>query len=324
MKTVLRSDKPYNFSIALFFLLTVLSLLGAAFIGEIMLPICAAFFAVLLVFEEKKHILSLICAILSIAFLFFPLTLPAVWGAASILCGAVLFLLYRFGNTKCDTAFIITLLISVLIIISFIITAFAITGDYSLNAAADFYSKLYEYIRGTFIDSLSNLALTLPEGAVGVEISEDLIIEAFDGIFNLLISFLVIISFLLAGIMLKIFTALVKIYADDSCDINNWKFILPSIYAYLYIVLFLLSAFAAGDGVIDISILNLSGIFATVFAYIGLKSAIEMFTRNGRKVLGIVVLAFAFAFFGSLAVDLVSVFGVLQTIQQNKLSKTDR
>ena len=48
---------------------------------------------------------------------------------------------------------------------------------------------------------------------------------------------------------------------------------------------------------------------------------LELFSNKNRKGLGIVILAVGFALLGGMALDVVSVFGVVYTIQQNKLLK---
>ena len=322
MKTELRSDKSYKASITLFFILTLLSLVCTAVVGEILLPITAAFYALLFVFEKNKHVLSIICAAVSVALLLIPVSILPVWCAVSVLCGLVLGLAYRFGNSKCDTAVILTLFIAIAIIFSFVLIAFVKTGDYSLDSAFDFYSELYERLRSDFVNGMMQAMDSVDvEGIEQIEFTPEYFGALIDGVVNLLVSYVFIISFVLAGLTLKIFTAVARRFADEECEIKNWKFAVPSIYAYLYIAVYLLSSFAYGDGLFDLSVLNLSGIFATVFAYIGLKAVLELFSNKNRKGLGIVILFVGFALLGSLALDVISVFGVVYTIQQNKLLK---
>ncbi len=322
MKTELRSDKSYKASITFFFILTMLSLAGAIVVGEILLPLSSAFYALLLVFERNKRVLSIICAVVAVALLFVPIANPPMWCIASVVCGAVLWLAYRFGNTKCDTAIIITLFIAFAIFFSFILVAFVKTGEYTFDSAFKFYSGLYESLKTDFINGMMQASSSITvEGIEQIQLTSEYFESVFDGVFNLLVSYIFIISFVLAGLTLKIFTALARRFADEDCGIKDWKFAVPSVYAYLYIALYLLSSFAYGEGLFDLSVLNLSGIFATVFAYIGLKAVLELFVKKNRKILGIIILVVGFILLGSLALDVVSVFGVVYTIQQNKLLK---
>ena len=322
MKTELRSDKSYKASITLFFILTILSLVGTALVGEILLPVSAAFYALLLIFEKNKHILSVICVAVGVALLLVPVAISPMWCIASVLCGVLLFLAYRFGNSKCDTAVILTLFNALAIVLSFILIAFVKTADYSFDSAFKFYSQLHDRLRSDFIFAMTQAAASITvEGIEQIELTPDYFAAVFDGVVNLLVSYIFIISFVLAGITIKIFTSFARRFADETCEIAKWKFAVPSIYAYLYIAVYLLSSFAYGDGLFDLSVLNLSGIFASIFTYIGLKAVLELFSKKNRKMLGVIIIAIAFVLLGGMALDVISVFGVVYTIQQNKILK---
>lgn len=321
MKTQLSTDRSYRTSITVLFIFTLLSLIGTAFIGEFLLPVCAAFYAALLVFEQNKRVLSVICALFGIGLVFVPLVVPPMWGIASLMCGAILYLLYRHDNTKCDSAIVLTLALSFAIVFSFFLVAFVETGIYTFDSAVKFYTDIYENIRASFIFGMSQTGIAISEEIGEIQFDSEQLAAIFDTAFRLLVSFVVIIAFILAGLTLKIFCAIVRRFVDDDSEIKAWRFAVPSIYAYVYVIFFFVSSFAYGESVLEVSILNLTGIFASIFAYIGLKAVFEMFTKKNRKVFGTVIIVFAAVFLGTLAVNALSVFGVIYTIQQNKSLK---
>lgn len=321
MKTELRADKSYKITVTLLFLLSMLSIAASLLIGEMFLSVAAAFYAALLLFERGKRPLSVILGIFGAILTFIPLGVPSVWGIAPVMAGIIIFLFYKSGSTKCDIAIILTLFISAVIIISFLFFAFAATGKYDFNNAISYYTELYETIKADFINRLSDISLTVPEEVGEIKVSADNLSMILDAVVNMAVSFIFIAAFFLSGIALKIFTALVRRYSEDKTHISAFRFSVPNIYAYFYLVLFFAASFVGSSNVYEIALHNMYNIFLVIFVYLGVCAAYKMLTKNGRKIGAAILIVFAFIFLGSLAMDLISVFGAFATIRANKNEK---
>ena len=323
MKTELRADKSYKVTVALLFLLSMFSIIASSLVGEIFLSIATAFYAALLVFEKGNRPLSIILGVFGALITLIPLGVPSVWGIAPVVAGILIFLLYKSGSTKCDTAIVLTLFISAVIIISFFLFAFTVTGKYDFNNAISYYTELYETMKAGFINRLSDISLSMPEQVGEIKVSPDDVSMILDAVANMVISFIFIVAFFLSGVALKIFTALVRRYSEDKTEISAFRFAPPSVYAYFYLILFLAASFVGSSSVYEIALHNLYNIFLVIFVYLGIKAAYQMLTKNGRKFLAVILIGFALIFLGSLAMDLISVFGAFATIRANKNEKNN-
>lgn len=317
----LRAGKSYKKSIAMLFVVSLVSILGTCVLSEMLLPVAAGFYGALLLFENKSRIFSLIIAALGVGMLFIPAAFPPIWGTVSVVCGLLIFLLYRFSFAKSDVAILLTVFVAAAVVLSFVLLAMALKGSYTLAAAGDFYSNLRVELREALVNNASQLAGSMPENMGEINISVEQITAVFDMFVNLLVSVFVIVGFLLSGLALKIFTAVTRRLANTECKIHTWIFKLPSIYAYVYFAVYLLSSFSYGEETFSLVVLNLSGILSTVFMYLGIKAVYGLFASKGRKILGVVIIIGAVLLLGSLAIDLLSVFGGFSTIQENKLLK---
>lgn len=327
MKTSLRQDKSYPVIISLLFTLSVVCIGATVVLGEFILPLAISFYAALLTFERKKHILSLICAAVGFSMLFIPFTISAVWGGVSVICGILLYLLYRSGNAKSDTALILTFFLSAAIVFSFVLIAYKITGEFGLEPTIKYYLNLFNEFKAYFIESVMALSSSVSDkvgelavpGQVGeLAISEELLNESITLMFNMSISFIIIIAFLLSGLAIKLFTFIVRKNTEQNSPVHSWRFLLPSIYAYSFLIVFLLSSFVSPVETFGIVIINLSNIFTFIFVYIGFKAFKDLLSKKGKPVLGILIPILGVILLGNMAMDVLSVFGAVSTIMSNK------
>ena len=81
---------------------------------------------------------------------------------------------------------------------------------------------------------------------------------------------------------------------------------------------FLLSSFVSPFESFGVIIINLSNIFTVIFAYLGFKAFKELFSRKGKRALGILIPILGVVALGSIALDVLSAFGAVSTIISNR------
>ena len=319
MKFELKNNHSYKKTVLFFFLMTLLFSVLTILFGEIILPFAAAFFAALLTVESGKRMFSIIAAAIAIVLSFIPGSFPSTLGVALVIIGFALFIMYRASFTKCDTAVVLTLLFSVTIIFSVFFMVFKITGEYSFGHAFTYINELYVEFRDELARQMLISYSAMPEMSE-LGFTEQIIRDAIDSVVNYLISLVLIIGFFLTGVTIKLYSfVLSKLHAEPS-EVAAWRFVTPSVFAYFYIALFLVSTFITGSGVIEIVILNLSNLFLFIYAYVGLKSAYSMLRSKRSAVFSSVVLTLALFIFSGFAINVLSVFGVVYTIRYNSAS----
>ncbi len=323
MEKEMRLGNKLNLKIALFFAMSLLLIVLSAFIGEIAMPFASAFYGALVFaefnFKNKKVTFSLICAVLSVILtvIFFGAT--AIWSTVSVISGILIYLMYKFGYNKCDTSVLLTLIISFAIVVSFVLIAFDATNTISFAAVVDYYTDIYKYIKAAFLKQAMEIYSTVNDASGNTIISEEMVIAAIDAFVRTLPSVIMTIAFLISGISLKVYTALACKITDDE-KIKSWRFNIPKVYAYFYILLYILSIFIQETNILALAIINLSGIMSFMFAYMGLKFIYRKMREAGKRTSAWLLPTLCILFFGSFAVDLISVFGVVYTVYDRKNS----
>ena len=316
MKITLRFDRSQTKTVIILALLTVLLLSLSAYLGELAVPFAAASFALLLSFDKGKRIATVICTLVGISLLLLPLQLLPIWSAVSLILGALLCLSYKFGFSKCDSAILLTVVASAGMLLFFFIIAFEAIGVWDFGAAMEFYSELKEMLKSEFVNGIMGVYSTIPE-AVEMGITSEYVAALFDSFANMIVSVIAVISFFLVGVMMKTFCFIGRRLAEENDGIYTWRFETPSVYAYFYVAIYVLSMFIAPDSVIGITIANVVGILSFLFAYMGMKYVYGFFAERQKKVLGRLVIIASVLIFSSLALDLLSVFGAAYTVYRH-------
>ncbi len=324
MEKDMRTDGPNRGRLIVNFAISALFIALSSFFGEVLMPFAAAFYAVLLYLElsaEKQiPVCSIICGLLSILFNIFLFSPISIFGIAAVIFGIIIYIMYKFGMSKCDTSILITLLNSFFIFISFIFIAFELTDIYTLKAAFNYYAELYEFLKSEFVFRFMQMYSAVSEEAIGILITEEMIAGVFDAFIKTLPSVIMIIAFIFTGISLKVYTAVLRRYHDSSDRIYTWNFSMPTLYAYFYILIYILSLFVKPEGAFGLTLINLSGLMLFMFAYTGVKFANRFLRDKGHPKLAVVLPVFGIFVFGSLAIDILSVVGVICTLNESKNS----
>ncbi len=317
MEKEMRSDRSYTGMLAFSFVMSLLFVSASAVLGEILMPFASAFFAVLLFVENKNHIFSLICVFAAVALTVIMFNPISIWSTVAVIVGFAIYFMYKFKNSKCDTSILLIIIVSLAIALSFVLTAVAFTGEYTFESVIDFYKGLYAEIKVEFVKKTKDIYEKLAESS-GVVISEDTVIYALDAFVKTIPSVIMTISFFMIGISLKVYTSVLKRFTETTDRIHTWSFSIPSVYGYFYLILYILAIFLTDSGMISLAVANLTGILSFMFAYMGLKFAYNKICKRAKKVLAIALLILGIMLLGTLAVNLLSIFGVFCTISDSK------
>jgi hypothetical protein len=152
-------------------------------------------------------------------------------------------------------------------VLGYLLLAMIQQNTYTLDAAIAYYIEIIDSLRPIFVNTLYEIYTSS-----GMPVQEELIVAVFDRQVGMIISYLLIGGFVVSGIGLKIFGAIVSRCSEDNTRIKNWRFTANKSYAYFYIILMLLSLFiGATDGIFAISVLNLYNIFSVIFVQANAK-----------------------------------------------------
>lgn len=298
-------------------LVVLLSQLGVA-----LLPLLSPLLVILFVAEkDRKPIFSIIASSLLVV-------LDLIWsGLLSISCftAVIVAILIYLSLTKSilskgECALAITAIISLSIGIMLILGAFVEIGKPDFAAALQYYTDMVAENREVFVQTFNEHFSEGVDHEIAEIFTPEVIGALYDSHMNVMISFVVIIAFLLCGLALKLVRLILIKSVVNTREIKVWHFELSPIFAYFYLALFLLGVFFSGNDVLSIALLNLTNIFMFIFSYVGFVFALAYFRRRfnskaGATVLLLVVIVLLY----SLAVSLLSFVGVFATLMISRL-----
>ena len=295
----------------------VLSILFSAtsllFLGELMLPLSVASLAILFVLESgRRRIFSIAIPLVTIAA---DLILHGVFSYLAIETTvlAVIIVLFFLRGSKAECAFWITLATSLFVVFAMALAAYHGTGVLSLDAFIDYYIGVYEMIEKMILEVFNEAMATAGMSLDGVDPS--IIPTILSAMASLVPSMIIIFGFAVAGVSLKLFSRVLRLLCDDEsrARISVWRFELPTpIYIAFWVaaVLNLFSGFFGTSGMFNIVVMNVYNVLLYVFVYVGFGVVVDFFmTLFKKRWLAIVVICAAFAFMGSIAIELIAYFG---------------
>ena len=305
-------------------LLTFLGAMGCMLLGYIVLPFAAAFYAALIFTEKKsKFLFSYLIPIFSVAINFLlngPYSLEGVSFAA---VGFLIYYLYGKNKSKNETVFWVALLILLLFVLSGFFLAFRETDTFKMSAVVDFYGKIYNTQKANFTTLLLGMA-TKNEAGITTYLfnpsdAELYFIEAV----KMLIPLIPVIAFLLCGLSMKIFSRKIFQFREEQVKISNWKFCPPTIIAYFFLIVSILTIFVS-DGIFAEALVWIDFIFSFVFAYMGIKfiNMLSKQAHGGRIVLMIFILMLFLS--TSFAIGLLTYFGAFFAISTSKRTSGEK
>lgn len=317
MKIELKKSHYYKNTPLILSFLCIISGALCGLLGEIALPLPVAFLASLYLFDNTNHrtvsvVTSSLLVVMNIAGLLLKLSLSA-FGPAAIILAFIMYYAFSHKQSKADSSFVMTVICAVFSLLSYILLAMHLQGQYSIEAAMDFYSSLTSLLKESFV-SLMLEAYT----AAGIAVAPELLTKIFEYQLNMIISYLLIAAFFIVGISFKIFSLIVRKCTEDKREITSWRFFTSNVFAYFYVLVAFASIFMVSlDGVISIAVLNLYNLFLVVYAYVGFNVAFAMLTKKFKPFVSFLLLIVTLLIFVSLGIQILAALGVLFTIRKN-------
>ena len=323
MKFKLNERLPAKKILILLSFLSVASAAIVSTIGEMFVPLAAAVLSLIFVFDngERIQLSWIISGLVAVCALVLGYIIGGtlnMWGFAIVFLAWVIAYSVRRGKAKGECAFYLTAICTVFILITFASFAMLYEGEFSFAAVTDYYGALCDILRTNFVDAFTSAFTAMPTDDLAVEITPELAVTAFDVFISLLVSVVILIAFLMAGVTLKLFSLFAGKLADDAGEISEWHFSTSNVFAYAYLFAFVVSAFATGEGMFAITVANLYNVLLFVYAYIGIKIAFSMLSHKRSTFFAIIVIGIALVAFYSLAMQILSVLGVVSVFIVNR------
>ena len=323
MQFSLQNHIPYKKALIHIAVITFFSAFGCVLLSYLFLPLASAFYAALLFYESKsKRIFSYAIPII---ILFINVLLNGFYsfeGAAYVLVGLVVYFLCKKGFSKAETVFWLSLLIIASFVLSAIFLGIRFKSSVGASGIVEYYSYITEMYKHEFIDFLTSIVVNNEDGIPFFAFNPIEAEAMFNELIILLIPTAVLISILLCGISLKIFSSIIKKYSGEDCGIGEWRFKTTNFVAYFYIILAVVSFFLSNDGSIFTYVLiSLNMIFAPIYAYLGVTVVHALIVSHGKSsAFSIMIIVISCIVFYSFAITLLSFIGVYFTIAANRIT----
>ncbi len=317
------SSRLKETSIVALSFLCLLSAIGCMLLGYIFLPVAAGIYAALILAEKKKRIVvSYIIPIVTLVANFFLNGVYSIEGGAYAAIGVLIYLLYQKSKSKGESAFWLTLVVILMMIISASLIALEQMADLNFSSIYSFYSDLYITQKEKFLDFALAISTKNENNIVvypyNASVAEALFIDAVKLLFPILICF----SFLIVGVSLKIFSKQAAHHVDERNKVSEWDFRPSSIVAYFYLIVFLISCFVT-EGIFAESVMWINLVFSLVFAYMGIKFFRYLFSQTRAGAFAIIITIAVVFLMPSLAFNLLTFLGVFFTISSNNRSSVN-
>lgn len=313
-----------------FLSLGILFGIASVLFGEIFAAFCAPCLALVLLAEiergGKKIYTVVLCAASAVITVL--LAVFKFYTATPILCvGAALIIAYLFVRSvsKGEIAFILTAFFAVCIVLNLWFVLAEASGSFSFSEIGEYLYEVYDVVKDTISDTYAEMSGMLVDESANISsvFTEEYLLLALDSALKLSLAVLVILAFLLTGIALKMFSAFLFRYAKHPRKTFLWRFATSSLIAYFYVALFVLSIFTGSlNSVFAVTVQNLFYIFLAVYAYIGYNFAMSVLVHKSSSFIAHVAVIGAILVFGVIALELLSVLGVIFTRMSNKITIT--
>ena len=323
MNIELRKNLPYYKAIISLSVLTLISGILVAFLGELMLPIAAACYAALLLYESRdksKRLFSLITPVaVIVANILLGSYIPVI-AVEIVLIALVIFFTFSRGIQKNEAVFAVTAIVVIMTIVGFIVSPMIAAGSYTWETVTAFYAELYETLKSAFIDYIENMIKTLSSTAISYTTEEIALI--FDSAVSMLVSVIFIVAFLISGVTFKLFSYVMYKSSDKPEEVLKWRFTTSSIFAYAAMAVIILAALVRVESdMLYITLQNLSNIFMAIYAYIGFNFVNAIISSRWHGRFSFLLLLMIILFFANIVIQLLAVVGIFFTINQNKILK---
>ena len=285
-------------------------------IGELMLPLAVATMAIVFVLENgKRRIFSIVIPAVAIAAdVIIHGTFSYLALEATIL--AVIIAMFFLRGSKAECSFWLTLTVFIFSLFSMALLAYSETNTFDVDAFIDYYIGLYETAEALMLAAFEEAMATAGTGIDGISgIDSSLIPTLLSRIASLIPSIIIVCGFVIGGVSLKIFSAILRLICDEESRvrISAWRFVLPkTMYVAFWVsaALNLIAGLLGDSGMFSIVVSNVYNVLLYVFVYVGLGVVVSfltaLFKKRSRAIFAMVA---AFILLGALAIELIAYFG---------------
>ncbi len=281
--------------------------------GLFLVPFLAAAFVLIFILERgNKKIFSIIISALSIAIDFIFNGIFSASSLTAVIAAVIIYIAITRGFlTKGEAALTVTMIISVVIALLILFSAFYVVGSFDFGLALEYYAELTDNMRELWVKTMDEHIAAYPDTEFSQLMTPELIVSVFDSYVSMLYSVIGVFAFLIAGLAFKLVSLFLSLFLVDKRELSAWRFSLSRVFGFFYLGLYAISIFFSGTDVASIVVLNLMNVFMFIFAYIGFGFAYFFLkTRTKNKLSAVLILLFACIMFYSFAITLLSFIGV--------------
>lgn len=310
--------------------------------ADLVLPAIIAVLAMIYLFDKEKRY-AIAASIILVAFniadfafginyTLFSFPYYSLFSLTSIIVALLISSAYINGQSKSDAAFISSIVIVGVSVVSLIASAMISLNSFDLDAVMKYYIDIYNDTRDASAGLAEKYYLlakeTMPELYEGLE--QDLSLDDFKSTYDYFFASTAIAGFLISGfatvgISMKLFGFVVGKCSEDNSHIRNWRFALSTPYAFFYLILIVAYIFSMyNDNLFAVCVTNLYYIFQLVFAYVGFKTAISELSKKMKPALSFLVVSAASLVFISFASQIYATIGVISTIRFNRTLPSEK
>lgn len=320
MQIILKDNEKYRRVMIALSVLTSVGAIGCILLGYLFLPLAAAFYSALLIYENpKRRIVSYVIPItLTVVSVLINGNFYVIESLAYIMFAIVIFLCVRKNTSKAECVFWLMLTCCAFFIMSTLF--FAVEAGKSIS---EFYTEVFYLLEEKFVMFITSLSYVDNDGTNLFYYNAYEAKNLFREFMLLAIPMLIILAFFITGITLKILSAIIRRTSDENSEFYKWSFRLPSTVAYFYIFVALINVFSAGEeGVFAFVITSLNLIFMFVFAYHGAELIYTFIKTKGKSAFfSVTVIILSIIIFYSFSIQLLSYIGAYFNITVNNSKK---
>ena len=322
MEFSLKNELSYKPTIIKLSVYTTLSVVGCMLWGYFFLPLAAAYYGALLTFESRgKRVMSYVIPSVLFTLNFFVRAAFSLEAISYVILGLVIYYAVKKGISKSETVVWMTIITIALLVCSAILIAFEKTGNIGYLPLKQFYSNFYINVKELFISDLTSRYHINSNGNPVFLFNSYKAMSIFNDILISSIGIAVILSFAIVGFTLKIYQRFVTKCIKEHSTFSEWRFGASTIVCLFYIIVIVVNFFISNDGsVFAITFMTLNLIFEFIFFYLGCRSIYNFFASKGRKIFAIIMLVVACVIFTPHIFSVLSYFGVVVTIINNRKS----
>ena len=325
MKIILKENLNRKSMLAVIGIIAVVSSFLSALVGDALVTLSGAALAVVFLLDTSRWRLwsvgwSAVIAAINIALNIYYGALLSVYSLLTVLVAVVISISFSLNASKATCSAIITVLFSSFLLVGVYLYGAAEAGSYDPAEVIEFYSAYISALKDTISAEMSAVTeqYSAELGTVGLT-DEEYLDTLILAIRNSAVGILIVIGFALSGITLKLFSAFASALSDYPSPLFKWRFITGNLFAYLYIVLFFLSAFlGSSTDAFAITVSTLNTVYMFVYAYLGFGVARAIVARRFSGALSFILLIVLMVMLSSFAIQALSLLGVFTTIKFNK------